>query len=127
MGQLHYQGVGERSVIGEVIVRRSGTRDFALSFLSGPGFPLLKLQVSGDDVVAEGMFARGRWRGKVANAPKQLRSWIALREVFAELPAKRTSYKRSGWSTQVRFVGGRPEHIETAFSTGERFAFHFAS
>ncbi len=108
-----------------MVVRHSGQNDFALNFLSGPGFPLLKLQVSGDDVVAEGVLARGRWSGKVQNAPKTLQGWAGLRQVFAGLPA---SLKAGGWTTEARSEGGRVEHIETRFApTGERFVFHFAS
>ncbi|RYD61368.1 MAG: hypothetical protein EOP84_35815, partial [Verrucomicrobiaceae bacterium] len=56
-GQLLYRAPEGRSVIGEAVVRHSGRNDFALSFLSGPGFPLLKIQVSGDNVLAEGAMA----------------------------------------------------------------------
>lgn len=124
-GQLLYRGPKDRSVIGDVVVRHSGRSDFALNFLSGPGFPLLKLQVSGDDVVAEGVLARGRWRGKVQKAPKTLQGWIALREVFVRLPADQTT---GGWTTKARYSGSRLEHLDTRFApAGERFAFHFGS
>lgn len=125
MGQLLYRAPEGRSVIGEAVVRHSGRNEFALNFLSGPGFPLLKLQVSGDDVLAEGALARGRWRGKVQNAPKALQGWIALREVFVQLPANLTT---GGWATKVRATGAQVQHVEGRFApTGERFTFHFGS
>lgn len=124
-GQLLYRAQEGRSVIGEVVVRNSGQTNFALDFLSGPGFPLLKIQVSGEDVVAEGVLARGRWRGNVQNAPKALQGWIGLREIFAQVPGK---LKAPGWVVDIRSEAGRPKHIEARFTpTGERFAFHFSS
>lgn len=80
-GQLRYQS-GESSVIGEVVIRAKGD-DFSLTFLSGPGFPLMKWQQSGSDARAEGVLARRPWQGDVAQAPESLRGWAKLSKFFA--------------------------------------------
>lgn len=85
-GQLQYRSATGRSVIGDVVVRRSARGDFQLAFSSGPGFPLLQLRQSGDLARAEGALARGSWQGRVANAPAPLHGWLALRKAFARQP-----------------------------------------
>lgn len=105
-GQLHYRSAAGRSIIGDVVVRRSARGDFQLAFSSGPGFPLLRLWQSGEQARAEGALARGSWQGQAERAPAPLRGWLQLREVFA---------KR-----------GAPTHAGTLALGGDQFTFHFS-
>jgi hypothetical protein len=105
-GQLHYRSATGRSVVGDVVVRRSPRGDFQLAFSSGPGFPLLRLWQLGDNARAEGAVARGSWQGRREKAPGALRGWLQLREVFAR--------------------SGAPAKGQTLTLGGDQFAFHFS-
>lgn len=124
-GQMHYGG--KRSVVGDVVVRRSGTAEFQLGFSSGPGFPLMQLRLSGDHARAEGALARGSWQGSVATTPKPLRSWVNLRTVFNALPGHTASFSGSNWRASAQYAEGRLVHLEISYDSGERFTFHFSS
>ena len=87
-GQLQYLS-GDTSVIGDVVVRTFGSSEFQLDFQSGPGFPLMQLRQSGDRARAEGILARGRWKGMSSRAPQQLRGWVKLREEFSRTVSPR--------------------------------------
>jgi len=82
-GQLHYTSAAGKSIIGDVVIRRSPHGDFQLEFQSGPGFPLIRLWQSGEVARAEGVFARGAWQGSAAKPPQRLKSWFKLRDSFA--------------------------------------------
>ena len=127
LGQMHYSNGTGRSVVGEVVARRSPDGSgFQLQFSSGPGFPLLKLYESGATVRAEGVFARGRWQGQASAAPAQLRNWVRLGEVFGQLQSGRPSLSGPGWTAQAQSAGGKTQTLIVSFAAGgERFAFHF--
>jgi hypothetical protein len=126
-GQLQYRPRAGRSVIGDVVVRRSGSQDFLLIFTSGPGVPLLRLQVHGSTAVAEGLFARGRWSGETDKAPPQLRGWLKLPAVFSATETRKTELRTASWSSTIRYAGTRPQRIEVdSPDTGEQFNFHFS-
>jgi hypothetical protein len=124
-GQMHFGGV--RSVIGDVVVRRSGASDFQLAFSTGPGVPLMRLWESGDRARTEGALSRGAFSGNPAHAPSHLRGWLSLREVFAAVPAQGGKFSGSFGSAEAQVVGGRLQHLTVSTSVGDRFTFHFGS
>jgi len=83
IGQLKYSDA-QRTLIGDVVVRQRGGQDFQLEFQKTGGIPLLTLREDATTARAEGLFARGSWQGAPSAAPKHLRNWVALREVFAQ-------------------------------------------
>jgi hypothetical protein len=105
-GQMQHIAPNGKSVIGEVVIRRSKQGDFQLAFASGPGFPLMRIWVSGSKARAEGAMAHGSWQGDPAKAPQHLRGWFQLPKVFAV----------KGHNRDLRVTEG-----------GEGFVFHFAS
>ncbi len=110
-GQMQYVSAEGKSIIGEVVVRRSKQGDFQLAFSSGPGFPLMRLWKSGDRLRAEGALARGSWQGAAGKAPKPLQGWVSLPARF-----------------EAAVKGAAPAHFTiSAPETRERFAFHFGS
>jgi hypothetical protein len=117
---------GQRSVVGDVVVSRLGSSDFRLEFSSGPGFPLMRLSQSAVRSRAEGAFARGQWQGGVEHAPKHLRTWLHLREVFAALPGHNGSFRQGSWRAKAEYAEGKLEQLTVSTSNGERFAFHFS-
>ncbi len=78
-GQLAYTGP-KTSLIGEVLVRYSKAGDLELTFSKGTAVTLLTIRQDAEFGSAEGPLARGRWAGRVANAPERLRGWFSLRE-----------------------------------------------
>ncbi len=105
-GQLHYTSAAGRSIIGDVVIRRSPHDDFQLEFSSGPGFPLLRLWQSGELARVEGALAHGAWQGSASKPPRHLHAWFRLRDTFAH---------------QVN-----PRHVSATLA-GERFDFHFGN
>ncbi len=96
-GQLRYSsGTTGKSVIGDVVIRRSPLGDFQLEFQSGPGFPLMRLYRSGDQVRTEGVLARGSWQGAAEKAPKPLLGWASLPTAFAGHQHKRLDVTLAG-------------------------------
>ncbi|MEI6350651.1 MAG: hypothetical protein WCP06_06045 [Verrucomicrobiota bacterium] len=132
VGQLQYV-TPQRSVIGEAVVSHFDRTNFQLDFVAGPGVPLMRLRQSGDAARAEGMFARGSWQGTPARVPGRLKSWVALRDVFAALDATRarrlTLESPDGkWIARVEQAVGQPRRISIDFpETGERFVFVFGN
>ena len=133
IGQLQYVNP-KRSVIGDVLVAWQGGRDFQLEFTHGP-VPLMKLQIAGDTARVESAVVRIPWQGSAAHAPKPLRSWIALRDVFTQLAAQPPSATRAvlesnekpAWKAEAAMDAAGPAHLRVEFrETGERFVFHFA-
>lgn len=127
-GQMHFSNPAGKSVIGEVVARRSPAgSDFQFSFSSGPGFPLLKLWESGDSARAEGLFARGSWQGRPGAAPPTLKSWVTLREVFTRLTPGVTDLRGPGWTATATYAAAQPQRCEVVFAeSGERFSFQFS-
>ena len=132
VGQLRYV-TPQRAVIGETVVSREGASEFQLDFMTGPGVPLMRLREEGQTVLAEGLFARGRWEGRPGRAGR-LSGWVALREVFAALdrPGSRAREAHSPegssvpWSARAEYSGQRLERLEASFPrTRERFIFVF--
>jgi hypothetical protein len=80
---MQYVSAAGKSVIGDVVVRRSKQGDLQLAFSSGPGFPLMRLSQSGTVARAEGVLARGSWQGAPERAPQHLRGWIRLARTVA--------------------------------------------
>lgn len=134
IGQLRYVNP-KHSVIGEAIVSRHGPADFALDFLAGPGVPLMRLRESGNDVRAEGLFARGSWQGHATHAGR-LTSWVRLREAFAALDSaskgpraclRAPAGSPTLWTVQAERAEGKPQRVTVEFpKTQERFMFVFA-
>jgi len=109
-GQMLYAGT-KRTFVGEFTVRRSPT-DFALDVTKGPGMQLILLRESDDNLVR--VEAMGHtWQGNPQHfVPRQVRNWVALREVF------------SGGSPAGAHVTREPKRITVDFADGERFVFH---
>lgn len=126
-GQLRYSGK-DRPIIGEVVVRRAAPDHFQLEFLSGPGFPLLKLRSDGTHAEAEGVFARGRWSGPADRVPAHLRGWLDLPKTFSS--ATGTGIMLGpGWTERMEKRGdGTPKTLDVRIpETGERFQFNFGA
>jgi hypothetical protein len=100
-GQLKYTS-GGRVLIGEVVVHQRGRTDFQIGFQKAAGLSLLNLRMDATTARAEGPLARGVWQGAPNQAPKPLRGWIELRDVFAarKEPARFTYTSRD---SQQRF------------------------
>jgi hypothetical protein len=125
-GQLMYRAKGGRSIIGEFVVRESSGQGFVLHFSSGPGIPLMKLQKTPSSITAEGVLARGKWRGGPESVPRHLRGWVALEELFGHLPTRSTRLSGNGWTAQVSHQAERGTNVDvTMLASGERFVFHF--
>ncbi|HEY2343655.1 MAG TPA: hypothetical protein VGH90_11515 [Chthoniobacteraceae bacterium] len=105
-GQLRYTSAQGRSIIGDVVIRRSPQGDFQLEFQSGAGFSLLRLWESAETARVEGLLSHGSWQGPASKAPHHLAGWVHLRETFAHEK--------------------RPTHVKQNFG-GDRFDFHFAN
>lgn len=133
-GQLHYASANASSV-GETVVALGADGTFQLEFVAGPGFPLLRMNTDGYSASAEGVFARGRWSGRSSSAPEQLRSWLLLRDVFAQAELASGTARRKvrfssrvapTWEANAEFSGRKLRLLRVRFATGERFAFQFA-
>ena len=96
-GQLRYTSAKGKSVIGDVVIRRSPHDDFQLEFQSGPGFPLMRVWESGGLARVEGILSHGTWQGPVDHAPRGVQSWLGLRRSFATPPgSKKVSLEVAG-------------------------------
>jgi len=78
-GQLAYTDA-KLSLIGEVLVRSSKNGDFELTFTKAGGVTLLTLRQDAQFGQIEGPLARGRWTGRIAEAPPRFRGWFQLRD-----------------------------------------------
>ena len=67
-------------MIGDVVVRYSDAGDFELSLFKGPGVMLLSLRQEASFAEVSGSMTHGGWSGRIDRAPKQLRSWLELRD-----------------------------------------------
>jgi hypothetical protein len=125
-GQLRYAGNGN-PIIGEVIVRAASMDHFQIEFSSGPGFPLMRARIEGDRATAEGVIARGRWKGAKEKAPAQIAGWFILPEVFSKAAGGSAVLRGESWSARSTHSGGRLTRLEIRVQgSGERFSFHFA-
>ena len=94
-GQLMYRNP-KTTLIGDALVRFSKTGDFELTLSKGPGITLLSLRQDATFAKITGAFARRGWSGPVAQAPPQLRGWLALRDQFLHAPDQKTLRYVSG-------------------------------
>lgn len=83
VGQLKHTN-SKRTLVGEVVVQQRGTQEFQLDFLKGGSFPLISLRQDATIARAEGLLANGHWQGVPSQAPRPLRPWLGLREVFSQ-------------------------------------------
>jgi hypothetical protein len=134
IGQLQFANA-KRSFIGEVVVSSDRDREFQLDFSAGPGIPIMKLRQSGGIARVEAIFARTTWQGGTAHIPSPLKSWLGLREVFAQLSSGHPKTGRVAlhsaqpgfWKAAATLAGGAPRDITVEFPrSGERFVFHFS-
>jgi hypothetical protein len=73
--------------------------DFELTLSKGPGITLLSLRQDTTFAKITGAFARQGWSGPVAQAPPQLRGWLALRDQFLHAPNQKTLRYTAGDET----------------------------
>jgi hypothetical protein len=78
-GQLLYRNA-TTTLIGEVLIRYSASGDFEMTFSKGPGLTLLTLRQDANFAEVRGALAGRGWSGPVEHAPKELRSWLQVRE-----------------------------------------------
>src|SRR5882757_7910272 len=97
-GQLMYR-TPKATLIGEAVVRFSRTGDFELTVSKGPGITLLSLRQDAEFAEFNATFTGQRWSGPVAQAPPQLRGWLALRDQFFRAPHQKTLRYVSGSET----------------------------
>jgi hypothetical protein len=87
------------TLIGEAIVRVSKTGDFELTLSKGPGITLLSLRQDADFAKFNANFTGQHWFGPAAQAPRQLRGWLGLRDQFLRAPNQKTPRYVSGTDT----------------------------
>jgi len=97
-GQLMYRSA-KATLIGEAVVRVSKTGDFELTLSKGPGITLLSLRQDAAFAEFNANFTGQHWFGPVAQAPPQLRAWLALRDQFLRTPDQKTLRYVSGSET----------------------------
>jgi hypothetical protein len=97
-GQLMYRSP-KTTLIGDAVVRFSKTGDFELTVSKGPGITLLSLRQDATFAEISGVFARQGWSGPVAQAPPQLRGWLALRDQFLRAPNQKIMRYAAGNET----------------------------
>jgi hypothetical protein len=88
-GQLMYR-TAKTTLIGEAVVRFSGTGDFELTVSKGPGITLLSLRQDAGFAEFNANFTGQHWSGPTAQAPQQLRGWLGLRDQFLRAPNQKT-------------------------------------
>jgi hypothetical protein len=77
------------TLIGDAIVRFSKSGDFELTFSKGPGITLFSLRQDSTFAEFDANFSGQHWSGPIAQAPAQLRGWLALRDQFLDASDKR--------------------------------------
>jgi hypothetical protein len=87
------------TLIGEAIVRFSKSGDFELTVSKGPGIALLSLRQDAAFAEINASFTGQHWSGPTANAPPQLRGWLALRDQFLRAPNQKTLRYTNGDET----------------------------
>ena len=122
-GQLRYSGDGN-PVIGEVIVRTGADHNLEAQFLSGPGFPLMRVRSDASAALAEGAIARGRWQGPVEKSPTRIVGWFVLYDAFDKAAKQSGILQGEGWTAQATHQGGRLKTLDIRVpASGERFQF----
>jgi hypothetical protein len=87
------------TLIGEAVVRFSRTGDFELTLSKGPGITLLSLRQDAGFAEFNANFTGQHWFGPVAQAPSQLRPWLALHDQFLRAPNQKMLRYASGSET----------------------------
>jgi hypothetical protein len=87
------------TLISDALVRFSKMGDFELTLSKGPGITLLSLRQDTTFAKITGAFAGQGWSGSVAQAPQQLRGWLALRDQFLHAPNQKTLRYTAGDET----------------------------
>lgn len=124
-GQLRY-ATGQRSFIGDVILRTDPDGDYDLDF-SKAGVSILRMQVHGDRFSATGSFARGGWSGAAGNAPRPLRSWALLRQVLPFFNSTEVQASGGGaWQARFTRAGKALSAAQIRFAQGDSMLFNFA-
>jgi hypothetical protein len=100
-GQLMYRTT-ETTLIGDVLVRFSKSRDFELSLSKGP-VTLLTLRQNASFAEVKGPFAKGGWSGPVEQAPKPLRAWLGLRDKLISSQDRSVRYTAGNETFLFRF------------------------
>jgi hypothetical protein len=125
IGQLRY-ATGQRSVVGDIVLRSLAAGDYDLSFSKG-GVTVLQLQTRGDNMTATGLLAGGGWSGAAARAPAPLRPWAMLKEVLPYFDSNAPSAQKTGrWSATFLRQGGNLSRADIQFSPGRSMSFSFA-
>jgi hypothetical protein len=124
IGQLRYV-TGNRSIVGDIVLRSLTGGDYDLSFLKG-GVPVLEFQTRGSRMNATGLLIRTGCSGELAHAPGPLRSWALLREVLPYFDTSVPSAEKPGrWSATFERKGGLLLRADVQFSGGSSMAFTF--
>ena len=88
----------------------------------------MRLRVRGDLGTAEGMIARGRWRGSSEKAPERIAGWFVLPEVFSEAASRSGRFQGETWTATSTLSGGRLTRLEIQVAkSGETFTFQFGA
>jgi len=124
IGQLRY-ATGERSVVGDIILRSLTAGDYDLSFSKG-GVTVLELQTRGDDITATGLLVRGGWSGAAARAPGPLKPWAMLKEVLPYFDSNAPSAQKTGrWSATFQRKSETLLRADIQFSGRRSMSFSF--
>ena len=97
-GQLLYRNA-TTTLIGEALVRFSGSGDFELTFSKGPGLTLLTLRQDANIAEVKGAMSGRGWSGPVDRAPQQLRGWLGLREKIVQAQDRQSIRHTAGAET----------------------------
>jgi hypothetical protein len=97
-GQLLYRAP-KVTLIGDVLVRYSKNGDIELTFSKAPGITLLTLRQDAKFAEVNGPLVRMGWAGPVDRAPKQLRSWLELRDKITHAQDRQSVRYSSGQET----------------------------
>jgi hypothetical protein len=125
IGQLRY-ATGERSVVGDIILRSLTAGDYDLSFSKG-GVTVLELQTRGENMTATGLLVRGGWSGEAVRAPGPLKPWAMLKEVLPYFDSNAPSAQKTGrWSATFQRKSGNLLRTDIQFSGERSMSFSFA-
>jgi hypothetical protein len=125
IGQLRY-ATGDRSVVGDIVLRSLAGGDYDLSFSKG-GVTVLQLQTRGETMTATGLLAKGGWSGPADRAPGALRPWAMLKEVLAYFDLTLPSAQKQGrWSATFQRKNGNLLKADIQFSDHRSMVFSFA-
>jgi hypothetical protein len=124
IGQLRY-ATGERSIVGDIVLRSLAAGDYDLSF-SKSGVTVLQLQTRGTAMTATGLLAGGGWSGAADHAPGPLRPWAMLKEVLVHFDSNVPSAQKPGrWSATFQRKNGNLLRADIQFSHHRSMAFSF--